>query len=199
MAKPAGIYWAGIIGVCALGTSAVIANPLAQTQNEAPPNVTSASSAPKVKLCGPVDPSIEHITLRRVDANNFTIAFSVRNLGSGEWNSRPEQAVVNLYLVSGLSYYNRSLFSKIELPATSPASQNMLRFTTPPIPNFSKYQTNNEINVEIAYTNDILRDGNRCNDDINLRNNRFKLGARMNDFFARNSMIQTFYPSAGER
>jgi hypothetical protein len=126
---------------------------------------------PKPLACK-VDPAISSLTVYKgSQRGSVQVVVVVKNLGTGTWQSGEEQQSVTVKLLNLRT--NAESVHRVRLAANAAPLAEMARLTTPMVENaFDHLGSAGTLEAKITYDPDIMIDGNSCNDDANLKNNR---------------------------
>lgn len=125
-----------------------------------------------------VDPAVGTITLIKGPRRGMLrVSYTVNNLGTSAWRSGPNQQNVTVSVKNNNTGRTQRFTQR--LPGAAPARGLMLRTATPFIPNaVDDFEFGGTVEIRIGYDPDIAIDGNDCNNDINMANNRRVIDTR---------------------
>jgi hypothetical protein len=167
-----------VIGLCTLIAGALSAQPVFRKPPEpVRPGLPAPKLDPKQFQTCHVDPAIGNVIVTKVSPRSTTVRITVEviNVGPSAWVSGANQQSVRIEARNGRT---RATFrDKQPLAANVEAGGRMIYYTTAKIPDaFDNFEWGGNLLVSIGYDPDITIDGNDCNDDRDLTNNRKEIG-----------------------
>ncbi len=182
------IIFASVLITSVFGVSVMAQVTIDPSMMKTVPKLSPGTVAALNPPCTNIDLGITSVRIDKLRDSLYTATYEIRNFGQQAWKSGEGQAGSVLTMAST----RRPDPTTVDTLIPTNTAPGAIVHTVTGRPFYydrdsrrSRTPTKNSLEIVITFDPDITNDGNTCNDDRQVQNNVFYIGAKLDDFLFR--------------